>query len=96
MQHKMPSYATLGTVCQARLVEHSRQQHCVPSTDKVTELSSTVHPEVTPLCVEGCTVSAFVQLPHLPGPMALTRMLCGARDRAMQRVRLSMPPFDAL
>jgi hypothetical protein len=28
--------------------------------------------------------------------MALTLMLCGASDSAMQRVRLFMPPLDAL
>lgn len=33
---------------------------------------------------------------YLPGPMAFTLMLWGASDSAMQRVRLSIPPFEAL
>lgn len=31
-----------------------------------------------------------------PGPTAFTRMLWGARDRAMERVRLFTPPLAAL
>jgi hypothetical protein len=42
------------------------------------------------------TTDASTSVRMLPGPMALTRMPCGASASAMLRVRLFTPPLAAL